>query len=209
MGILLVHAAELEGAWLEESKLRRLCCGVGKAAAAAALQGELSRQAPSRVLIFGLCGAYPERHRRREPHLRVGDLCLIAVDFLADEGVTHELGFSDLATLGIGEIGPFRADPEWSTSIAQRLDLAEVRGATVSSCSGSEARSRELAARSGAAVETMEGAALAMVCEKAGIPWVQLRCVSNDCGDRERGHWDLDGAADRLRAAMEVLIDEL
>ncbi len=208
MSILLVHAAELEGAWLEQSSLRRLCCGVGKAAAASALQRELSRDSVSRVLIFGLCGAYPERHRRRSPVLTVGDLCLVTVDFLADEGVGHEQGFSDLATLGLGQVGPYRADTEWSASIAERLDIVQVRGATVSTCSGSDLRSRELAARSGAAVETMEGAALAMVCAQVRVPWVQLRCVSNDCGDRERGRWDRDGAIARLRSAMEVLIDE-
>ena len=55
----------------------------------------------------------------------------------------------------------------------------------------------ELAPRTGAEIETMEGAAVHAVCERAGIPLLHLRCISNFCGDRERGDWQL-GAAESL-----------
>lgn len=161
------------------------------------------------MLIFGVCGAYPHRHYRRGAALAPGELCLVAEDFLADEGVGLELGFRDIQSMSLGEIGPYRADAAWTEALASRLQVPRVRGATVSTCSGSEARSMELAARTGAAVESMEGAALAMVCQQAGIPWAQLRCVSNECGDREEAVWDLEGALSTLQARMEELLDEL
>ncbi|MHC5066292.1 MAG: phosphorylase family protein, partial [Planctomycetota bacterium] len=164
MSILLVHAAESEGEGLNSDRHAFLCCGVGKAAAAASLQRELLRTPAERVLIFGICGAYPERHYRRGPALRPGDLCMVAEDFLADEGVGLELGFRDMQSMQLGEIGPFQADPNWTEQLTSSLGIPSLRAATVSTCSGSEARSQELAARTGAAVESMEGAALAMVC---------------------------------------------
>ena len=39
----------------------------------------------------------------------------------------------------------------------------------------------------------------------SGRPVVQLRCVSNRCGERARGGWDLRGAVDRLHAGVRAL----
>jgi futalosine hydrolase len=60
--------------------------------------------------------------------------------------------------------------------------------------------------RTNAAIETMEGAAVALVCRKLSIPLVQLRSVSNRTGDRERAAWDLDGACAPLHDAVRKLL---
>jgi len=196
----IVCAAAIEGGTLADAVL-----GVGKTAAAMRTTQLLLTERPAWLLLIGVCGAYPESG------LEVGALCLVGDDLLADEGVAlpggDRLGgdFMDLRAMGLGEVGPFVADPARTRTAARLLAAPVLRGATVSTCSGSDERSRALAARSGAQVETMEGAAVLQVCQALGVPVVQLRCVSNRTGDRARAGWDLRGAIDRLHVAVRVL----
>jgi futalosine hydrolase len=202
-GCLPVYAAPAEGDALANLGARRL--GVGKVAASLALQALMAQRRPACVLVFGVAGVYPERHHQGAA-LAVGDLCVVGEDVLADEGVASADGFADLARMGLGEIGPFAADPERTKAVAQALGCPMVRGATVSTCSGTDAISQAMALRTGAAVETMEGAALALACRAAAVPMVQLRAISNRTGDRARGGWDLPRAVAALHAAVRRLL---
>lgn len=191
---LIVCAAAVEGGGLCDAVI-----GVGKAAATLRTCELLLRSRPPWLLLVGVCGAYPGT-------LAVGDLCVVGEDRLADEGVGLRAGgFTGIAAMGLGDEGPFRGDVERSQAIAGRLGCPIVAGATVSTCSGCDERSLALAGRSGAQVETMEGAAVLLVCQHLGVPAVQLRCVSNRTGEREAAGWDLHGAASRLQAALRGL----
>jgi futalosine hydrolase len=210
---LWVHAAPVEGEGVLEhlaavADLR--CIGTGKSASAMNLTLALCEARPSWVLAFGLCGAYPAAHGPGQTALDVGDLCVLEQDMLADEGVRDPWGFRDLAAMGLGDRGPFVADRERTRTVATQLgDLPIVRGATVSTCSGTDELSSALGHRTGAHVETMEGAAIGMVCRQFGVPWTQLRCVSNRTGDRSVAGWDLAGSIARLHEAMRRLAEDL
>jgi futalosine hydrolase len=205
MQCLWVHAAALEGHSLPE-RCTRLCIGVGKTAAAAALGRELAITRPDAVIGIGLCGAFPAEHGGDEG-LAIGDACVVVEEVLADEGVEAPAGFLDLSALGLGGIAPLFADASLVDRVLRKLPgVPRVRGATVSSCSGTDERSRTIAARSRAQIETMEGAAIAFACAQAGVPWVQLRAVSNRTGHRDRAGWDRDRALVALSAAVAQLV---
>ena len=57
-----------------------------------------------------------------------------------------------------------------------------------------------------AVVESMEGAALHYVCLQAGIPFLQLRAVSNAVGVRDKTKWDIKLAITRLNEALIPLL---
>ncbi len=191
----IVCAAPLEGEGLADAIV-----GVGKVASAMHTTQLLLTRRPPWLLLIGVCGAYPASG------LEVGALCLVSDEVLADEGVAlADGGFTDLATMGLGAQGPFHADPARTRALATVLGAPVVRGATVSTCSGTDELARTLARRSGAMIETMEGAAVFQVCAHLGVPVVQLRCVSNRTGDRSRGGWDLRGAVERLHAGVRAL----
>ena len=190
----IVCAAAIESGGLADAIV-----GVGKAAAAMHTTRLLLARRPAWLLVIGVCGAYAGSG------LEVGALCVVGEDGLADEGVVVTGGFRGLAELGLADTGPFAADRVRTAAVAGRLGVPVVRGATVSSCSGSDELAAALARRSGAQVETMEGAALLLVGRELGVPVVQLRCVSNRCGERARGGWDLRGAVDRLHAGVRAL----
>jgi futalosine hydrolase len=155
------------------------------------------------VLLFGVCGAYPPGHVPGAG-LEVGQLCVVGEEWLADEGVATTGGFTTIAALGLGSVGPFHADAGRTAAVARVLAAPIVRGATVSTCSGTDETS-QAAARTGAAIETMEGAAVAIACRRAGVPWVQVRCVSNRTGERSRGGWDLPRAVAIVQEAVRRL----
>ncbi len=59
--------------------------------------------------------------------------------------------------------------------------------------------------RYGALTENMEGFSLALGCEEAGLPFLELRIVSNIVGSRDKKDWDLAGAL----ASLEGLFTSL
>jgi futalosine hydrolase len=207
MATLIAYAAPREGESVLGKHEHTLELGVGKIAATLKLTAALSGQRPQALLLIGVCGAYPDRHLRPgAAPLRVGDRCVIASETIADDGVCTPDGFLDLAQLRLGEIGPTGCDPALSSRLAAVLGCPLVAGATVSTGAGTESLSQAYAARSGAQVETMEGAAVAAVCRAFAVPFVQLRVVSNLTGDRNRGGWDLDGALVRLGEAVHLVL---
>ena len=60
--------------------------------------------------------------------------------------------------------------------------------------------------RTGAAVETMEGAAIGLACTAAAVPWVQVRAISNFTGDRSHAGWDRERAVAALHRAIRVIL---
>jgi futalosine hydrolase len=201
--LLPVYAARAEGLALRDLGAREL--GVGKVAAALTLAEILRDESPAAVLLFGVCGAYPDRHRRGA-RLQVGDLCTVGEDLLADEGVQTRDGFLDLAALDLAPARVWHANAAATRLLAERLSVPIVRGATVSTCSGTDPLSNDRTVRTGAAIETMEGAAVHACCERAGVPLVHLRCVSNFCGDRDRSGWQLAASVRRLEAAVRQIL---
>lgn len=203
MRTLWVYAARAEGTVLRVTDgglaPRVLELGVGKAAAACTLTAALGQGGVALVVAIGVCGAH------RAAQLGIGSTCVVAQEAFIDEGVAHPGGFLDLAALGLADPMPLVADEARVRAAADLLDAAVVVGGTVSTCSGTDALARERAARCPAVIETMEGAAIALVCARLGVPWIGVRTVSNFTGDRDRAQWNLSLALDELGRGWQRL----
>ena len=77
---------------------------------------------------------------------------------------------------------------------------------TVQQCSGVQAAGDTLAARFGGICENMEGAAAAHIAEANGIPFVEIRGISNRVVDRDLSQWDLPLAIQRCQRAVELIV---
>lgn len=206
MHILFAYAAPPEAGSLSEEydvavSAEFVMLGVGKAASGFRLAQRLEVDPrPNLVVLFGICGAHAG-------DLTVGDVCLVESDCLADEGVQTEDGFLSLADLGLGAGTEFDMDGRRTAEAAAMLGgVPIVRGSTVSTCSGNDAMAATLATRTAAQIETMEGAAVALVCHELVVPLVQLRSVSNRTGDRARAGWDLTTACANVQDAVRRLM---
>ena len=73
----------------------------------------------------------------------------------------------------------------------------------MNTCTGTDEDAQQIEARTGGAVESMEGAAIAHVATLFGIPAGEIRGISNRAGNRDRSTWRVKEAA---VAAQEALL---
>jgi futalosine hydrolase len=190
-----------------------LHCGIGKTNAAAAVSALLTTCQPTAVLVVGCGGAYPGSG------LAIGDLALASEEIFGDEGVMTPAGFQDMETVGFpvvqrGNIrlfNRFPTDPRLLESACSILEQNESRTAvgpfvTVSTCSGTLAAGVELARRTRGICENMEGAAVAQICALHGIPFLEVRGISNLVEDRNPAGWNLQRGAEAAQHAVKDLL---
>lgn len=76
---------------------------------------------------------------------------------------------------------------------------------TVAGVTASFEDAERMAARHAVRLENMEGFALALACARTGIPFLEVRAVSNVVGERDKTRWRLDAALGALGRAAEIL----
>ncbi|HEX5761259.1 MAG TPA: futalosine hydrolase [Thermoanaerobaculia bacterium] len=190
-----------------------LATGMGKTNAAQAVTALLERAPLRGVIGFGVGGAYPASG------LQVGELALAEREIYGDEGVltpagwrsTEEIGIPLLERDGAPTFNDLPLDAERVEAARRALAAAGWRVrtgpfVTVSTCSGTAARGRELAERFGALCESMEGAAWAHVAAHYGVPFLELRAASNLVEDRDPSRWRLREAADAAARALPAVV---
>ncbi len=80
---------------------------------------------------------------------------------------------------------------------------------TASQVTGVTAEAKELAERWEALAESMEGAAAAHICALYGVPFLEVRGISNLVGDRDRAHWQVRRAVAAATWAARAIVDSL
>jgi futalosine hydrolase len=196
--LLIVVATEAERPQAGGGEV--LVCGVGKSAAATATALRLADGGVRGVISFGVAGAYPGAG------LDVGDVVVATEVAVIDEGLEDGAAFRPFARPGMPVPGADWAptDPVLRSELALAGHGFQVVGgriATVSVCAGSERLARERAS-TGAVAEGMEGAAVALAAARHGVPFAEVRGISNPCGPRDGAPFDLETA---VRHAAAVL----
>jgi futalosine hydrolase len=77
----------------------------------------------------------------------------------------------------------------------------------LSTCTGTTARAKELEERYHGLCENMEGAAVAQVAVLHGVPWLEVRSISNIVEDRDLKKWDIPKAADAVQYAVQHILE--
>jgi futalosine hydrolase len=188
-------ATELEGALLRPH-VPVVCTGVGAVNAAYALTRFLDREPVEGIVVCGIAGAYPASG------IAVGSVVCAESECYGDLGADSPGGFLDMQALGFpvfgGENPLYNVLPMQIFPAARRVPFV-----TMNTCTGNDDDARAIEARTGGAVESMEGAAIAHVAALAGIPVGEIRGISNVVGNRDRGVWRVKEAA---LAAQEALL---
>lgn len=189
--IVVCYSTALEAAGLPAAvggrTLTLVETGVGPVNAAFALTRLLAVSRPRAVIVCGVGGAYPGSA------LTPGDVVCATTEMYADLGAESPDGFLDMTALGF-PMSPMTLD---LFPAERRLPFA-----TCATCTGTDARAAEIVRRTGAAVESMEGAAIVDVAKRMGIPVGEIRGISNIAGRRDRANWRLDEAAANARAQL-------
>jgi futalosine hydrolase len=190
-----------------------LCIGgMGKVNAAHAATLAIERFQPEALVIFGIGGAYPSSGAQ------VGDVVLARNEVAGDEGVlTHE-GFKDTEYLGIpllklSSAGIYNSYPAPGPLVEKAAGVLAPQAprvgtfVTLSTCTGTTARARELEERYGGLCENMEGAAAAHVALAHGVPWLEVRGISNIVQDRDLASWEIPRAAAAAQRAVAAIVE--
>ena len=200
--LLLCVATEFEGALLREQLIGShadvaiVRTGVGPVNAAHAVTLFLAQADARAIVICGVGGAYPSSG------VHVGDVVCAASECYGDLGATSPSGFLDMKALGFpvveAPVPLFNQIPMQVFPVERRVPFV-----TLSTCTGTETVARELETRTGGAVESMEGAAVAHVAHLHGVPVGEVRGISNVVTNRDTSTWRLKDAA---AAAQEAVL---
>jgi len=172
-----------------------VCTGVGAVNATYALTRFLTRENVEMVVVCGIGGAYPGSG------LAIGDVVCAESECYGDLGADSAEGFLDMRALGFPVVGgsaPIYNDLPLGIFPSER----RARFVTVNTCTGSDRTAAVIAARTGGAVENMEGAAIAHVGVLAGVRVGEIRGISNLVGNRDKSAWRVKEAAEAAQLAL-------
>lgn len=181
--------------------------GFGLVAAGIAAARHLERERPERVLLVGIAGSFD---LRRAPLASVHRAAAVSCHGIgAGEGRAHlsaaRLGFPqvprELCGRELGERLVLAAPP----TPLDALPTAELLSVASATGDAAEAAARR-ALHPRALLEDMEGYAVALAAELAGIPLAIARAVSNEVGVREKSRWEIHAALAALRVALTPLV---
>ncbi|MEV1014476.1 MULTISPECIES: futalosine hydrolase [unclassified Micromonospora] len=213
-GLLVVTAVPAEAdavqAGLTATDVTVAPVGVGPAVAGAATARLLTlAEAAGRpyraVVSAGVAGGFTGR-------AAVGDTVLGTASIAADLGADSPDGFIGIEDLGMppallggGSVVP--AHPALLATLRAALPMATIGPVlTVSTVTGTAAGTEELRRRHPEAVaEAMEGYGVAVAAAQAGVPFAELRTISNPIGPRDRDAWRLREALTALTKAAAAL----
>jgi len=189
-----------------------LVTGIGPLNAGIALAGLLGKlPSPLGVLNLGVAGSFDLEK------LPLGQPVLVAEEIWPEYGLVKEGGV-EAKGLGLA-LGKLHGRPVWDRlsleprrhALSMGLVLPDVPHATsltVAGVSGTFSRADVLRRAYGAALENMEGFALAWACARLGVPFLEMRTISNLVGSREPGCWDMQGALRCLGEITPMLMRE-
>ena len=189
---------------------------------------------PRLVLQTGIAGALPSMGDFTPA--AVGDVVIATQEAYSDTGSStptgwlsaRELGWPMALVGGIEAGGVFAVDGQLARAALEVVVEAAARddenafGAvrpeqhprvmagpciTASQVTGVEAEAEELAGRWRALAESMEGAAAAHVCGLYGVPFLEVRGISNLVGDRDRARWQVRRAVAAASWASRAIVD--
>ncbi len=184
--------------------------GVGKVNTAAGLALALERLEPAAVVQFGIGGAFVGSF------LSVGMVAVAAREVHLDTGVRTDAGWQGMESLGFPLLNKgeplyniFPTDQMLTQKILEATGAHPCTFGTSETVTGSFDDAQTLHERFDVSIESMEGAAAAQVCLALGVPFAELRGVSNIVGERDKRAWDVPAAVRAVNGAVERVVEAL
>ena len=215
--VLVLAATALEANLLRSPAADLVIAGIGAVNTACALTRYLATHPrPSVVIQTGIAGAYVPAN------IPVGSVVLADTEIYGDLGVLTLDGWMPMEEIGIPLVeaagdrpARFNYFPLDEALVARASAIAGSLVAqtgpflTLSIVTGVQMLGDELWERFGAICESMEGAAAAQVCAIHDVPFLEVRGISNQVEDRDRGKWKIKEAAAAAQAVVLRLIEGL
>jgi nucleoside phosphorylase len=157
--IVVITPTEKESVFLVEHGIRVYHCGVGMAECAAMTARLICEFKPHRMILAGIAGTYSD-------NILIGETVVVNSETVADLGRYSDGQFTELY------------QKTYHSTLSPTTDNYKVVRSNTVNTAGCE-----LINRSEAEIENMEGAAFFAVCERYGIPAMEIRTISNSVGE--------------------------
>ncbi len=160
---------------------------------------QLALQQPDFILQVGIAGAF-------NAELSLGEVVMVKDDCQCDLVVEENGTLNDMFDLNLKDADafPFRNKKLVNDGVNfLKHNLKQVNAVTVSEITTQPKRVEQLQQKYGAAIETMEGAALHYVCLQQRIPFLQIKAISNYVGERDKSKWKIKEALENLNAEVQ------
>lgn len=180
--IVIIVPTEKESLVILERGTRVVNCGVGMAECAAATAKVIVDKTPSLVILAGIAGTY-------SLDIEVGETVVVESETIAD-----------LGRLTDGVLTPLYQKTYVSKILPK--GFKRVNSNTTNTAAAIVAQPVE------AEIENMEGAAFFAVCERFGVPALEVRTISNRVGEKIGGK-NMEIATSRLALDLETIIASL
>ena len=185
--------------------------GVGKTNAAHGATLLLENFRPALLLLIGCGGAYGKSG------MVPGDLAIASEEIFGDEGVMTPQGWRStkylkLPLLRKGKQIFYNTFPMDQKIVNKAIKI--LQGfipkigpfVTISEVTGTQEKADEMEKRFRGICENMEGASVAQLCTLYGIPFLEIRGISNVVKQRNKKEWNLSAAARVSQEAARELI---
>jgi futalosine hydrolase len=178
--------------------------GIGKVNTAAGLALAIETLMPTSVIQFGIGGAYINSFAS------IGVVMAATHDVHIDSGVHTSEGWQGMAQVGFPLLTKnsetyhniFPTHQALTQLFVDELGLPTGIFATSETITGTFDESTAIQEQFDVSIESMEGAAAAQVCLALGVPFAEVRGVSNIVGERDKRNWDIQKAVKRVNEAV-------
>ncbi len=194
---------EKKGFTTPAGPVRVLITGIGVLNAGFLLTQAILQQAPALVIQAGIAGAF--NLQQLEP----GQPVLVKYDTLGDVGMEEKGVFTNVFDAGFAGKNHFPYSEGWLVNqhpLLNSTSLPVVRSVTISKVSDNLLQKEQLMQSFDPQTETMEGAALHYACLHLQQPFLQLRSISNEVGERDKSKWHTELAIRNLNRELQQLL---
>lgn len=186
-------------------ELNALVTGIGGIATTYNLLKGVQTYKPELIIQVGIAGSFAI-------DLPIGSVVCVREELIGDMGAEENNKFKDLFDLGlIGENElPFEGKV-LRNPFAEKIKhgLRPVRSIGINEITTRKERIELLKEKFQPDIESMEGAAFHYVCLNEKIPFLQIRAVSNDVGERNKANWNIQLAIKNLNNNIVEVLDRL
>jgi futalosine hydrolase len=161
------------------------------------------------VVNTGIAGSFSEE-------FPIGAVARFDKEYFGDLGFETFSGFQTLFEYQIldADTFPFKGGALNAPLLGDRLEnaLSHIKKAssvTVQTVSGLPEKTDRLRMGFSPQIESMEGAAFFYICLLERVPFIELRSVSNEVGERDRTKWNIPLALENLKKETANLLKAL
>jgi futalosine hydrolase len=180
--------------------------GVGMVNTALELSRSWLGNKPDIAIQAGIAGSF---HPMHSP----GKVLAVKEEIFADLGVQETSGWQDVFDMSLADPDEFPFSggrlPNPHLTLLQKSQLEPVPAISVNQVTSGSDKTERLIQKYHPVLESMEGAAFHQLCLKEGIPFIQLRGISNYVGDRNKANWKIQEAILNLNNALILLINKI